>query len=65
MGDDVNDVGAMRIAGLGAAPADAQASALAAASFVSRFPGGKGAVRELVDSILAARSAVAVSLSSS
>jgi 3-deoxy-D-manno-octulosonate 8-phosphate phosphatase (KDO 8-P phosphatase) len=56
MGDDVNDVGAMRIAGLAAAPADAQPVALEQATFVSRRPGGNGAVRELVDAMLAAKS---------
>jgi 3-deoxy-D-manno-octulosonate 8-phosphate phosphatase (KDO 8-P phosphatase) len=59
MGDDVNDVAAMSIAGLSAAPADAQAAARADASFVSTRPGGNGAVRELVDTILAAKAATA------
>jgi 3-deoxy-D-manno-octulosonate 8-phosphate phosphatase (KDO 8-P phosphatase) len=53
MGDDVNDVAAMQIAGLAASPADAQPCALKHAAFVSRRPGGNGAVRELVDAILA------------
>src|SRR5690242_4450637 len=43
MGDDVNDIGAMKLAGLAAAPADAQPVALEHASFVSRLPGGNGA----------------------
>lgn len=55
MGDDVNDVPAMRIAGLAAAPCDAQPVALEQATFVARRNGGNGAVRELVDAILAAR----------
>lgn len=55
MGDDVNDVAAMRLAGLAAAPASAHAQALAAASLVTRAPGGYGAVRELIDAILAER----------
>lgn len=55
MGDDINDIAAMKIAGLPAVPADAQPAARESAAFVSRFPGGKGAVRELVDSILSAR----------
>jgi 3-deoxy-D-manno-octulosonate 8-phosphate phosphatase (KDO 8-P phosphatase) len=55
MGDDVNDVPAMQIAGLAAAPADAHPEALAVASFISTRPGGNGAVRELVDALLAAR----------
>ncbi len=55
MGDDVNDLEAMRIAGLSAAPSNARPAVLAAASFVSTCPGGNGAVRDLVDTILAAR----------
>lgn len=55
MGDDVNDVAAMKIAGLAAAPAGAAAAALEQAAFVSTRPGGHGAVRELVDALLRAR----------
>lgn len=51
MGDDVNDLGAMKIAGLSAAPADAHTSVLAAAGYVATLPGGRGAVRELLDFI--------------
>lgn len=54
MGDDINDVPAMRIAGLAASPADAQPVALEHAAFISTRPGGNGAVRELVDAILTA-----------
>ncbi len=55
MGDDVNDLEAMRIAGLAAAPAGAVPAVLKEASFVSAKPGGNGAVRELVDAILLAK----------
>jgi 3-deoxy-D-manno-octulosonate 8-phosphate phosphatase (KDO 8-P phosphatase) len=55
MGDDVNDLEAMEIAGLAAAPADARPDALRTAVFISRRPGGNGAVRELVDAVLDAR----------
>ena len=57
-GDDVNDLSAMEIAGLCACPADAAAEVLtfvSACGFVSRQPGGRGAVREFADAILAAR----------
>jgi 3-deoxy-D-manno-octulosonate 8-phosphate phosphatase (KDO 8-P phosphatase) len=57
MGDDVNDLGALEIAGLAAAPADARPAVLAKAAFVATRGGGLGAVRELIDSILAARAA--------
>jgi 3-deoxy-D-manno-octulosonate 8-phosphate phosphatase (KDO 8-P phosphatase) len=53
MGDDVNDVAAMKLAGLAAAPADARPAARSSADVVTRASGGNGAVRELVDMILA------------
>jgi 3-deoxy-D-manno-octulosonate 8-phosphate phosphatase (KDO 8-P phosphatase) len=49
MGDDVNDLDALRIAGLPAAPADAHESVLRIAQFVAKKSGGTGAVRELLD----------------
>jgi 3-deoxy-D-manno-octulosonate 8-phosphate phosphatase (KDO 8-P phosphatase) len=52
MGDDVNDLGAMRIAGFSAAPADAHESVRSIATHVTRQPGGSGAVRELLDLIV-------------
>ena len=55
MGDDINDLEAQRIAGLSAAPANAHPSVLAQATFIAKNNGGHGAVRELVDAILAAR----------
>jgi 3-deoxy-D-manno-octulosonate 8-phosphate phosphatase (KDO 8-P phosphatase) len=58
-GDDVNDLSAMEIAGLCACPTDASAEVLTYVSqrgFVSTQPGGRGAVREFADAILAARS---------
>ena len=55
MGDDVNDIPAMEIAGVAAAPANAHREAVAAAGFVCSRPGGDGAVRELADALLYAR----------
>ncbi len=52
MGDDVNDLGAMELAGLAAAPADAHPAALRKADIVTRARAGNGAVRELMDLIL-------------
>jgi 3-deoxy-D-manno-octulosonate 8-phosphate phosphatase (KDO 8-P phosphatase) len=58
-GDDVNDLFAMDIAGLCACPANAAADVQAHVSehngFISKHPGGHGAVREFADAILAAR----------
>lgn len=55
MGDDVNDLAAMAIAGLSAAPANAASVVLARANFITKAAGGNGAVRELMDALLAAR----------
>jgi 3-deoxy-D-manno-octulosonate 8-phosphate phosphatase (KDO 8-P phosphatase) len=52
MGDDVNDLGAMAIAGFSAAPANAHSAAREQAKLVTKRDGGLGAVRELVDLIL-------------
>lgn len=55
IGDDVNDMPALAIAGLAVAPANAQPPVKAAAALVLARSGGRGAVRELVEMILAAR----------
>jgi 3-deoxy-D-manno-octulosonate 8-phosphate phosphatase (KDO 8-P phosphatase) len=55
MGDDVNDIAAMDIAGVAAAPANASRDALAQADIVATNPGGNGAVREVVEAILSAK----------
>ena len=52
MGDDINDMAALQLAGLAAAPADAHESVLAVAKFIAKRPGGNGAVRELLDYLL-------------
>jgi 3-deoxy-D-manno-octulosonate 8-phosphate phosphatase (KDO 8-P phosphatase) len=57
MGDDINDLGAMEIVGVAAAPADARPEVLAKVGFVATHGGGSGAVRELIDTVLAARAA--------
>jgi len=57
MGDDVNDIEAMKIVGVPAAPADANPVVLRQATFVARTGGGHGAVRELVDAVLQAKAA--------
>lgn len=59
IGDDVNDLPALEIAGLSVAPANAQPSVKAAVALVLVRSGGRGAVRELVEMILASRVAAA------
>lgn len=60
VGDDVNDLPAMEIAGLSAAPATAAGEVLARASLVTRAGGGNGAVREVVNALLAAQGTTAL-----
>jgi 3-deoxy-D-manno-octulosonate 8-phosphate phosphatase (KDO 8-P phosphatase) len=55
MGDDVNDIPALEIAGLSAAPSNAQPAVLAKCKFVAKASGGNGAVRELVNHLLASQ----------
>ncbi len=52
MGDDVPDIPPLKLAGLPACPADADASVLPLAKFVSPAQGGQGAVRSLAELIL-------------
>jgi 3-deoxy-D-manno-octulosonate 8-phosphate phosphatase (KDO 8-P phosphatase) len=54
MGDDVNDLGPMSVVGFPACPADAAAEVRGQALFISRQPGGHGAVRELMELLLRA-----------
>jgi 3-deoxy-D-manno-octulosonate 8-phosphate phosphatase (KDO 8-P phosphatase) len=56
LGDDVIDLPAMRLAGFPAAVADAHVRVRAAARWVTRLPGGRGAARELCDLLVDARS---------
>jgi 3-deoxy-D-manno-octulosonate 8-phosphate phosphatase (KDO 8-P phosphatase) len=55
MGDDRPDLPVMARAGLALTVADAHPTALKAAHWISRLPGGLGAVREACDLILAAQ----------
>lgn len=49
IGDSGNDIGMVRWAGLGCAPADARPEVIAAARHVSSLPHDRGAVAELID----------------
>jgi 3-deoxy-D-manno-octulosonate 8-phosphate phosphatase (KDO 8-P phosphatase) len=59
MGDDINDLFAMQITGFSAAPANASRDVLAEVDFIATKPGGNGAVRELVEALLAAQGLLA------
>ncbi len=52
VGDDLNDVECIKWAGFGVVVADAPEYVKKYADYVTRLPGGKGAVREVCDLIL-------------
>jgi N-acylneuraminate cytidylyltransferase len=56
VGNDVNDLPAMERAGIAVAVADAELEVLKIADIVLTRKGGRGAIRELCDRIIAARS---------
>jgi 3-deoxy-D-manno-octulosonate 8-phosphate phosphatase (KDO 8-P phosphatase) len=55
IGDDLIDIPVLKRVGFAAAPADAVAEVLPFAHFVTRNPGGWGAVREISDMLLKAQ----------
>ena len=57
IGDDLPDLAVVRRCGVGVAVADACPELVQAAAVVTRLPGGRGAVRELVERMLRARGA--------
>ena len=52
MGDDIPDLRVMQCVGLPACPADAVPEVLNISKFISKNPGGKGAVRDLIERVL-------------
>ena len=55
VGDDVNDAEALEIARISCAPGDATEFAQDSARYVTSKPGGRGAIREIADRIIAAK----------
>lgn len=55
IGDDVNDLGALAIVGLSAAPATAQPVVKDSVALVLEKAGGRGAVRQFVEMLLVAK----------
>lgn len=55
IGDDINDLPAMRLAGFSAAPANASRDVLEYVDFIARRPGGNGAVRDVMEALLDAQ----------
>ena len=62
IGDDVNDLPALAIVGLSACPADARPAVREHCQVVTKLGGGNGAVREVVDMLLASAKMAAKSL---
>ena len=62
IGDDVNDLPALSIVGLSACPADARPSIREHCQVVTKLTGGNGAVREVVDMLLASAKRAAKSV---
>jgi len=53
VGNDINDLDAMRLVGFPVAPADAHPAVLALAKHVTRARGGEGVIKELSEALLA------------
>ena len=54
-GDDLPDIPLMRLSGCGVCPSDAVEEAKAAADWISSRPGGKGCLREGIETVLRAQ----------
>ena len=55
VGDDLFDLGALKRAGLSVSVADGLEEARGVADYVTRQPGGEGAIREIAEVILKAQ----------
>jgi len=52
MGDDIPDLNVMKLVGLPTCPADAVEEIKAISKFVSPYPGGKTAVRDIIEKVM-------------
>ena len=55
MGDDMPDLEVMRRCAVAACPADAAPDIVAISQYVAQLPGGRGAARELIETVLKAQ----------
>ena len=55
VGDDINDIEAIKLVGYGCCPADAMAEVKSVAKFITSVEGGKGVIREIVEQIRGCR----------
>jgi 3-deoxy-D-manno-octulosonate 8-phosphate phosphatase (KDO 8-P phosphatase) len=58
IGDDLPDIPALEAAGLSACPADAAPAVRSVCTLISNFGGGNGAIREILEFILEARTLI-------
>ena len=52
MGDDIPDLKVMKLVGLATCPADAVEEIKAVSTFISPYPGGKTAVRDIIEKVM-------------
>lgn len=52
MGDDIPDYFCLKLAGVGACPADGASEIKEIASYISPYPGGKGCVRDVIEKVM-------------
>jgi 3-deoxy-D-manno-octulosonate 8-phosphate phosphatase (KDO 8-P phosphatase) len=52
MGDDIPDLGAMKLVGMPTCPNDATTEVQAVSRYISNFPGGHGCVRDVIEQVL-------------
>lgn len=55
MGDDIPDIAPMKAVALSCAPSDAAVDVLAESHYVSVYPGGRGAVRDVIEKVMRVR----------
>jgi 3-deoxy-D-manno-octulosonate 8-phosphate phosphatase (KDO 8-P phosphatase) len=55
MGDDIPDIAPMKGVALACAPADAAVDTLQVSHYVSSYPGGRGAVRDVIEKVMRVR----------
>jgi 3-deoxy-D-manno-octulosonate 8-phosphate phosphatase (KDO 8-P phosphatase) len=55
MGDDIPDLGVMRMVGVPVCPADAVHEIVEQSLYVSQYPGGRGCVRDIIEQVLRAQ----------
>jgi 3-deoxy-D-manno-octulosonate 8-phosphate phosphatase (KDO 8-P phosphatase) len=52
MGDDIPDLGAMKLVGMPTCPNDATNEVQAVSRYISNYPGGYGCVRDVIEQVL-------------